>query len=157
LFDPRSDLISLFTNSKISANSRFGSNKTVFVKLLEEKVDNKHKEIDDYGSECVGIIWMSPPRAYLEDMDIGFNTTQHSVVVDCRLIVPRNDRWLQGVHDTFINSILHTFETTIRSNGDASAGKSWDTAMATNMPVSSDPENPSINYKVIEVVCTKAN
>ena len=157
MFDPRSDIISLFSNSRIGANSRYGSSATVYVKLIEYDIENAEIEPNDYGDRYVGIMWLMPPRAYNRTLDIGFNTTEHTVVIDCRLILPQNNKWLKNIHSTYINSVLHTFETTIRTNGDATAGKSWDIAELNNMPVSNDPENPNIHYRVLEVVCVKAD
>jgi len=155
MFDPRSDLIGLFTNSRIGAASRYGSSSTVYIKLLIVE-DNEEKEANDYGSKYVGIIWLKPPRAYLEDLNVGFSTTEHEVVVDCDLVIPVNDKWLRNTHATFINSVLHTFETTIRTNASAT-GKSWDNAEAKSIPISFDSETPNIYRRVIEVVCKKAN
>jgi len=153
MFDPRSDIIGLFTNSRIGASSRY-SGTDVYVKILSME-DNEEKEPNDYGDKYVGIIWLKPPRVYLNDMDIGFNTAEHEVVVDCDFILPKNERWLKGNHATFINSILHTLETTIRTNCSAS-GKSWDIAMFNDIPISFNDE-PNIYRRVSEIVCYKAN
>jgi len=154
MFDPRDDLIGLFTNSRIGAASRY-STTTAYVKLLSYE-GNEEKEPNDYGDKYVGIMWFKPPRSYLATMDIGFSTTEHEVVVDCDLIIPVNDKWLKGIHSTYINNILHTFETTIRTNASAS-GKTWDTAEVHAIPVSLDAENPNVYRRVVEVVCKKAN
>lgn len=156
MFDPRSDLVGLFTNSRIGAASRFGSTTSCYVRLIKEEVDNKETEPNDYGNNYVGLLWLKSPRAYNNDIDVGFSTTAHEVVVDCHLIIPRNDKWLKGVHETFINNITNTFEKTIRTYATAS-GKSWNQAAVENMPLSSDPENPNICFRVLEVVCHKAD
>jgi len=154
MFDPRDDIIGLFSNSRIAAASKF-STTSVFVQILTVE-ENEEKEPNDYGDKYVGMLWLSQPRAYLTGIDIGFNATEHLVVVDCKLVIPKNDKWLKNKHATFTNSIMHTFETTIRTNASA-AGKSWDTAEVTNIPISIDDVNPNINYRLLEVVCKKAN
>jgi len=102
-------------------------------------------------------MWLHPPRAYNKSMDVGFSTTEHEAVIDCRLIIPRNDKWLKNTHETYINTILHLFEIRVRANADATADKSWDTAEVTAMPVSDDPDQPNMCYRVLEAVFTKAN
>jgi len=154
MFDPRDDIIGLFSNSRILANSKYSST-SVFIKLLSFE-DNEEKEPNDYGDKCVGILWLKQPRAVLTSIDIGFNSTEHLITVDCNLIVPKNDKWLKNKHATFMNDVLHTFETTLRANASAS-NKSWDTIEAANIPISIDDVNPNINYRFIEVVCKKAN
>ena len=154
VFDPRSDIIGLFTSSRIGAASRF-STTSVYVKLLSYE-DNDTAEPNDYGSKYVGIIWLKPPRAYLDSLDVGFRTTEHEVVVDCDLVIPKNNEWLRNSHATFINSVLHTFETTVRTNCSA-AGKSWGTAEVKSIPISLDPDNPNIYRRVMELICIKAN
>jgi len=153
MFDPRDDLIGLFTNCRIGAVSKYGSTASVYVQLLTTE-DNSGKEPNDYGDKTVGIIWFKPPRAYLTDIDIGFNTTEHQVIVDCDFVLPQNDKWLQGIHGTFIKNIIHTLETTIRTNSSAS-GKSWDTAELLN--IYTDFSIPNINRRIMEIICYKAN
>jgi hypothetical protein len=155
LFDPRTDLIGLFTNSRLGAASRY-SNTSVYIRLVKETVDNKDTEPNDYGTKYVGILWLKPPRTYNTSADVGFNTTEHDVIIDCHLIIPRNDQWLKNTHETFANNITHSFETTIRTNASAS-GKSWQNAEVSNMPISNDPDNPNVCYRVLEVTCFKAD
>ena len=152
MFDPRSDLIGLFTNDRIGAASKY-STTSVYIQLVSWE-DNEEKEPDDYGSKYVGILWLKPPRAYNEPMDIGFSTTMHEVVVDCDLLIPKNDNWLRNTHATYIKNICHTFETTIRRNASAS-GKTWDTAELRSIPISFDSENPGVYRRVFEVIFKK--
>lgn len=154
MFDPRSDVIGLFTSSRIGADSRF-SGTSVYVKLISFE-DNETVEPNDYGDKYVGIMWFKPPRAYFTDLDVGFSTTEHEVIVDCDLILPKNDKWLRNSHATFINNILHTFETTVRTNCTVS-GKSWDIAMVSNVLISFDENNPNIYRRILELRCIKAN
>lgn len=154
MFDPRTDLIGLFTNSRIGAACKY-STVSVYVKLINSE-DDKEAKPSDYGSKYVGIMWFKPPRAYFRDMDLGFQTTEHEVIVDCDLVIPTSEKWLEGVHSTYINNILHIFETTIRTNSTVS-GKSWDIARADAIPISFDSTTPNIYRRVVEVICRKAN
>ena len=155
MFDPRTDIVGLFTSARIGADSRY-SGTSVYVKILKEEIDNTDTEANDYGSKYVGILWLSPPREYISPKSINSTKYEHEAVVDCRLIVPRNDKWLRNNHETFIHNVLHTFETRIRDNYNAS-GKSWDIALPTNMPVTNNPDNPNVCYRVLELVCYKIN
>ena len=154
MFDPRSDIIGLFTNSRIGAASRY-STTSVYIQLLQVE-DNEEKEPNDYGDKYVGIMWLRQPRAYMTSVDIGFNSTDHQVIVDCDIVIPKNDKWLKNTHTQYMTKILHTFETTIRRNSSAS-GKSWDIAEASNIPVSFDDMNPNVYRRVVEVICRKVN
>ena len=154
VFDPRTDIIGLFTSSRIGAVSRF-SGTSVYVKLISYE-DNENAEPNDYGNNYVGILWLKPPRAYFTDLDVGFRTTEHEVIVDCDLIIPKNDKWLRNSHASFINNVIHTFETTIRTNT-STPGKSWGMAEVTGIPISEDPEYPNIYFRVMELRCIKAN
>lgn len=156
MFDPRTDIISLFTSSRIGAASRY-STTSVYVKILKEEVDNRETEPNDYGDKYVGILWLKHPRAYLTNVTIGTGTIDHEVVVDCHLIIPRNDHWLKNIHETYINNILKRFEATIESNSTSSASKSWDVVEPPNILSASDPDNPNICFRVIELVCRKTD
>jgi hypothetical protein len=153
MFDPRDDIIGLFTNSRIGAVSKYGSNATVYMQLLKTE-DDSCKEPNDYGDKTVGIIWFKPPRCYNTGLDIGFSSTEHQVIIDCDMVLPVNDKWLQGVHGDYINNVLHTFETTIRDNATKS-GVSYDTAELLN--VITDFSIPNINRRIIEILCFKSN
>lgn len=149
MIDPRSDLISLFTNSRIGAASKF-STTSVYIKILEAE-GQEEKEPNDYGSKYVGILWLRPPRAYLSNINIGYTRDEIETVVDCHLYIPKNPRWFNaGDYGTYINRILDTFQTTIRS----SSGKVWDMARMNSIPDSlTGGDNPNVYGRVIEVVC----
>ena len=154
MIDPRSDIIGLFTNSRIGADSRY-SGTSVYIKIVSTE-DNENTEPNDYGDKYVGILWLKPPRQYLNDLTISFTVTEHEAIVDCDLIIPRNDKWLKNNHSTFINNIVDLFERTIRENSTTS-GKTWDIAMVDNILVSVDVENPNIYRRLMELRCYKAD
>lgn len=149
MIDPRNDLISLFTNSRIGAASKF-SGTSVYVKILVTE-GQAEKEPNDYGSSYVGLIWLHPPRSYLTTIDIGYGKDEGETVVDCHLYIPLNKRWFNSDdYGTFINSVLTVFQTTIRSN---QTGYVWDMARVSNIPDSlTGGNNPNVYGRVIEVV-----
>jgi hypothetical protein len=152
MFDPRDDIIGLFTNARIGGSSRFSSS-TVYVKLLKTE-DNSGKEPNDFGNNMVGIIWLKPPRTVNTCIDVGFSTSEHRVVIDVDMVLPHNDEFLKNVHDSFINSILHSLETTIRTYATKS-GVSYDTAEL--VFVMSDYSIIGVHRRLMEIVCVKSN
>ena len=156
MFDPRSDLIGLFTNSRIGAASRF-STASVYIQLIKEEVDNMEIEPNDYGRKNVGLMWLKTPREPVaKNIKVGTGTIDHEVVVDFHLIIPRNNTWLKNIHATYINSILATFEATIETNSTSSAGKSWDVAEPPNI-LSTNAESPNLCFRMGELVFRKTN
>lgn len=155
MFDPRNDIISLFTNSRIGAVSKYGGTASVYVKILRLE-DNEEKEPDDYGTKTVGLLWLHPPRAYNQNIKAGTGTIQHDVVIDCHLIIPKNDNHLKDIHADYINTILNTFEATLEASSTSTAGKSWDVATPPNI-LTSTSDDPNIYYRMFEITCTKTN
>jgi len=149
MIDPRSDLISLFTDSRIGAVSKY-SGTSVYVKILVTE-GQEELEPSNYGSKYVGLIWLHPPRVYSSELNIGYTKDEHEYVVDCHLYIPKNKRWFNpDDYGTFIASVLNTFQTTIRSN---QTGKDWDRARVSNIPNSlTGGDNPNVYGRVIEVV-----
>jgi hypothetical protein len=109
VFDPRSDIISKFTNSKISATGKYGT------EYIELDIRERNPEgVMDYESQ--GVLLFEPPQAlYPEHMNIGGLLYQTPVQIRCNLWIKKG-RDLDYQVDTFINSILHSFQNTIVSN-----------------------------------------
>ena len=152
MIDPRSDIISLFTDSRIGASSMY-SGTSVYVKLLESE-GQEEREPNDYGRNYVGIIWLRPPRVYSNIHDISYNHDISEIVVDCHLYIPKNTAWFKpGGYSSYIRQVLDTLQTTLRSN---QTGKSWHSIRLSNIPDSlTGGDNPNVYGRVIEVVCMK--
>ena len=152
MIDPRSELISLFSDSRIGAASKY-STTSVYVKLLETE-GQEEKEPNDYGSKYVGIIWLHPPRSYLQQITAcNIVRDEGETVVDCHLYLPKNQQWfIPGGYGTYIRRILDTFQTTIRNATVDSY--SWDKARLNSVPDSlTGGDNPNVYGRVVEVVC----
>jgi len=151
MIDPRSDLISLFSNERIGAASMY-STVSVYVKLLEVE-GQEEKEPKDFGSKYVGILWLHPPRAYSSQMTAANSVLDiNETVVDCHLYIPRNNQWFQaGDYSRYINRLLDSMQTTFRSN---QSGYCWDSIRLNSIPDSlTGGGNPNVYGRVIEVVC----
>lgn len=155
MFDPRDDIIGLFTSSRIGAASRY-SGTSVYVHILTWE-DHLDAEPDDYGEKTVGLLWLRPPRSVLQSVDIGYHATAHTVVVDAYLHIPVCDAWLKGIRRVFVNSIMDTFETRLRDEGNSKDGVGWDTIEVTGVPVCFDDVNPGVDLRVLEVTCTRTD
>ena len=156
MFDPRYELTRLFTNARIGASDRYGSTSSSYVKLLVTE-GNEEKEANDFGSTYVGIMWLKPPRTYPDNnVDIGYNKIMNETVVDCDLIIPKNDKRLYNssgtLYGNFIAEILRRFQATVQTNSHPTDGF-WVDAHVGPVLISTDPENPNIYRRVVEFIC----
>ena len=97
-----------------------------------------------------GVLFLEDPRCVLEDATIGGDQTEYTLIVDANLFVRKKknirDYW------SFVNSVVNTFETTIRTN--RANLSSCDDCIVTN--VLSPPSESGYFYRrVIEITCKK--
>ena len=144
MFDPRNDIKGLFTNNRISASDKYGNNDYVEIVIGHWK-NQPEQEI-----RYAGVLFLEDPRCVLEDATIGGDRTEYTLIVDANLFVRKKknirDYW------SFVNSVVNTFETTIRSN--RANLSSCDDCIVTN--VLSPPSESGYFYRrVIEITCKK--
>ena len=106
MFDPRADVKNLFTNNRISGKDKYGNTAYVDIQLREENTEGTIVR--------EGIMIFEPPRAVVSDLEIGDSKTLDEVVFDCNLYVIRKPQ-IKDYH-SFINSIVDSFQSTIKSN-----------------------------------------
>lgn len=150
MIDPRSDLISSFTNSRIGAASKY-STSSVYIKLLTRE-GQEEKEPSDYGSSYVGLMWFFPPRAYMTQIT-GVNNVQELVetVVDCHLYIPKNEHWFNpSNYGTYIKNILDTFQSTLRDIDINDYG--WDVRINSIPDSLTGFDNPNVYGRVVELI-----
>lgn len=150
MIDPRSDLISKFTDSRIGAASKY-STTSVYVKLLCPE-GQEEKEPSDYGSSYVGLIWFHPPRSYFTQIT-GVNNVRDlaETVVDCHLYIPKNQRWFNSDdYGMYIKHILDTFQSTLRGIDIDDFG--WDVRIGSIPDSLTGYDNPNVYGRMVELI-----
>lgn len=145
MFDPRSDIKDLFTSSRVTATDKYGNTAHVDIVLRENNIETVIVR--------EGIIIFEQPRAINLDASIGDSVTYDEVSFDASLYVIRKPNIKD--YNTFINSIVDSFQSTIRTSRGSLA--SCSDAKITN--VLSPPVPPKSKKeafrRVIEVTCWK--
>ena len=109
-YDPRPEILALFTDSKVSGTGKY---KTEYVEIhIRDRNKTLHR---DYGTSK-GVISLDPPTLVKPyEKSIGGLTINQEVNIPCQLFVPISEA-LDYQVDTFINEVVHNFESTIFSN-----------------------------------------
>lgn len=110
MFDPRADIISLFSNSKVSVSTDYDG-KTDYMELC---IRERNPEGDLRYDSAGGIILEPPFSPPPKEVCIGGQKHVTTVIIPCRLWL-RKREWIKN-RDTFLNSVISTFQTTIRTN-----------------------------------------
>jgi len=112
-FDPRPDILGLFTDSKVSGTGKY---KTEYIEI---HIRERNWKLDrTYKNSSKGVISLDPPTMVKPDeKSIGPNgfTINQEVIIPCNLFIPLSEALNYQV-DTFINDIVHSFEGTIFDN-----------------------------------------
>jgi len=145
MFDPRSDIKGLFTDYRVTGTDKYSNTAHVDIYLAE---DNPNATI-----VREGVIILEQPRAVSIDSDIGDNTNYDEIKFDANLFVIRKSHIRD--YPSFINSIVNTFQSTIKTN--RSNLSSCSDAKVTNMdsPLVPFDERKVKFRRVIEITCWK--
>ena len=108
MFDPRSDIKALFTSNRVTGTDKYSNTAHVDIFLREENEEGVIAR--------EGIIIFEPPWSSeeIKDADIGGSYDYIPINFDASLYVIRK----RNISDypTFINSIVNTFRTTVKTN-----------------------------------------
>lgn len=107
MFDPRNEIVALFTSSHIGASTQ-GGTRYVGIDIREDNEEAKLKY------DNIGVIILEPPETNNEVINIDGKTTEDTVMILGNMWVKREQ--LMKHPDVFINSILNTFHETILTN-----------------------------------------
>ena len=145
MFDPRSDIKGLFTNNRVTGSDKYSQTAHVDIDLREDNPQGAIKR--------EGIILMEAPRAICKDITVGNGYKLDEVVFDAVLYVIRKHNIKD--YTTFIDSIVDTFQTTLKTNRHSVS--SCDDAMVTNViSPGVPPKAQNMEFKrVITVTCWK--
>lgn len=143
MFDPRSDIKALFTDSRITTTDKYGNTAHVDIVLRENSIETVIVR--------EGIVIFEQPRAINLDASIGDSVTYDEVSFDASLYVIRKPNIKD--YNTFINAIVDSLEDTIR----ASRGGLTSCSDAKITNVLSPPVPPKSKKeafrRVIEITC----
>lgn len=111
MFDPRDDIIALFTNSIISTTASYGYG-TDYIKI-DLREDNPEGTID-YKNYAGCMLLESPEEGTPRPRNIGGGKDETPIVITCNLWIRKK----KGMKDLnkYINGIIDTFQKTIRTN-----------------------------------------
>jgi hypothetical protein len=105
MFDPRDSLIGLFTNSKVSASTEYG---TEYVKVC----NRENYQPGTLSDNDTGVLVLEEP--IIDVRDIGGTAHEDVLLIKGNLWVTRKEGMKNP--QTFINSIINTIETTTMTN-----------------------------------------
>lgn len=112
MFDPRENILLQFTNNKVSATAG------TTTKYIEISIREENEEGDVDHTSSVGCIILEPPVVpNIEEVDIGVRTLKCIVLIKGTFWL-RKDKDIKQRH-TFANSILDSFQTTIKDYASA--------------------------------------
>ena len=141
MFDPRIDVKGLFTNDRVTGTDKYSNTAHVDIYLREENPIGAVKR--------EGIIIMEAPYAVCNDVTIGNDYKLDEVQFDATLYVIRK----KNISDypTFINSIVDTFQTTLKTNRHSLS--SCNDAIVTNLVSPGvPPKAQNMEYKRVMTV-----
>lgn len=109
-FDPRPEILGLFTDEKVSGTGKY---KTEYVEIhIRDRNPTLHRD----HSTSKGVISLDPPTQLIPtEKSMGGKVINQTVLIPCHLFVPVDTK-LDYQVDTFINDIVHSFETKIFDN-----------------------------------------
>lgn len=109
-FDPRPEILGLFTNAKVSGTGKY---KTEYVEIhIRDRNPTLHRD----HSTSKGVISLDPPvMPSPTEKSIGGKVINQAVMISCNLFIPIDEKLNYNV-DTFVNDIVHSFETKIFDN-----------------------------------------
>ena len=109
-FDPRPDILSKFTDEKVSGTGKY---KTEYVEI---HIRDRNPTLRRTYGTSKGIISLDPPTlGKPTEKAIGGKVINQTVMIPCNLFIPI-DSSLDYQVDTFINDVVHAFETVIFDN-----------------------------------------
>jgi len=108
MYDPRATIIDKFTDSKISGIDTYG---TEYVELAVR--ERNPEGVISYDS--AGLMLLEPPIVGKPiPADVGGSKHKTPMTIKCNMWVRKQKSMKEP--DTFLKNIIHTFQTTIRTN-----------------------------------------
>jgi len=108
-YDPRADILGLFTNEKVSATGKY---KTEYV---EVHIRDRNPTLRRNYKTSRGVISLEPPIQTRPEGTIGGDVYKQPVIINCHLFIPIDEKTNYNI-DTFVNAIVHSFQDTIIDN-----------------------------------------